>query len=312
MSAQRFFTHPAGRPLAALGATLLWGSAFPLIKLSYQHMDIHRNETCEQILFAGYRFTLAGLLILLMMVLMGIKFDRNPRSLAGVLKVSACQTVMQYLFFYIGLSYATGTISSIIAGTTSFFQLIVAHFMFRNDRLTTVRVLGVLVGFAGIMVIWLQGGSSGFSFGFGEILLIVSMFFGGLGNVLAKKESAHLNIFYLTGLQMFLGGVVLLSVGAFHTGILPFDMDAQAVVMLIYLAILSSAGFLLWNFLMKYNSVSSVSMYLALIPLFGVILSSILLYERLHLTIFISLFLIIMGIFIVNRVRGKAVTHENA
>ncbi|TJY41272.1 DMT family transporter [Cohnella pontilimi] len=312
MTAQRFFTHPAGRPLAALGATLLWGSAFPLIKLSYQHMDIHRDETFEQILFAGYRFTLAGLIILAMMILMRIPFDRNPRSWAGIAKVSAFQTVCQYLFFYIGLSYATGTISSIIAGTTSFFQLLVAHFLYRNDRLTPMRGLGVFVGFAGIAVIWLQGESSGFSFGFGEILLIVSMFFGGLGNVLAKKESAHSNIFFLTGLQMFLGGVVLLSVGAFQTGILPFHMDGQAIAMLIYLAILSSAGFLLWNLLMKYNSVSSVSMYLALIPLFGVILSSILLHERLHPTILVSLCLIIVGIVIVNRVRLRKESSKNA
>lgn len=303
MTAQRFFTHPIGKPLAAVGATLLWGSAFPLIKLSYEHMDIHRHETYEQMLFAGYRFALAGLLILLAMAAIRIKFERNFRSLVRVAKVSVFQTVLQYIFFYIGLSYSTGTISSIIAGTTSFFQLLVAHFAYRNDRLTRVRVLGMLVGFAGILIIYLQGESGGISFGFGEFLLLAAMFFGALGNVVAKKQSAHVNIFYLTGMQMFLGGAALFLLGAVNVGVLPFHFDAYALLMLIYLAILSSAGFLLWNYLMKYNSVGSVSMYLALIPLFGVMLSALMLKEQLHLTSVVSLLLIVTGIVIVNRVK---------
>jgi drug/metabolite transporter (DMT)-like permease len=309
MTAQRFFTHSIGKPLAAVGATLLWGSAFPLIKLSYAHMDIHRNETFEQMLFAGYRFTLAGLLILLAMMAMRIRFDRSLPALAAVVKVSIFQTVLQYILFYIGLSYSTGTVSSIIAGTTSFFQLLAAHFMYRNDRLTPVRVLGMAVGFAGILLIWMQGQSGAVSFGFGEVLLLIAMLFGALGNVVAKKQSAYVNIFYLTGMQMFLGGVVLFVLGALRAGAFPFHLDGYALLMLTYLAILSSAGFLLWNYLMKYNSVSSVSMYLALIPLFGVILSSLMLEEQMHMTTFVALLLIVLGIVIVNRVWKRG--HES-
>ena len=60
MTAARFFTHPLGIIAASIGATLLWGSAYPFIKLSYAHLHIGSSETFEQLLFAGYRFTLAG------------------------------------------------------------------------------------------------------------------------------------------------------------------------------------------------------------------------------------------------------------
>ncbi|MBW5445399.1 EamA family transporter [Cohnella sp. CFH 77786] len=301
-AAERFFTHPIGKPLAAAGATLLWGSAFPLIKLSYAHMGIHRDETNAQILFAGYRFTLAGMLILIAMLAMRIEFERNWSSVARAAKVGVFQTVLQYIAFYIGLGFSTGTISSITAGTTSFFQLLVARFMYRDERFTAPKVLGMLAGFAGIMVIYFQGAADEGSFGFGEILLLAAMLFGALGNVISKKQASSVNVFLLTGLQMLLGGLTLLAAGGLRGGWLPFRIDGHSVLLLLYLAVLSSTGFLLWNYLMKYNSVGSVSMYLALIPLFGVMLSAWMLNERLYPTTFLSLLLIVLGIVIVNRV----------
>jgi drug/metabolite transporter (DMT)-like permease len=304
-TAERFFTHPVGKPLAAIGAALLWGSAFPVIKLSYTHLHIARNEIYEQMIFAGYRFTLAGLLIMALMAVLRIKWEPGVKPLAGALKVSIFQTVLQYLVFYIGIGYSTGTVSSIIAGTTSFFQLLVARFAYRNEQFTPMRVTGMLVGMSGILVIYFQGRAGGQSFGIGEILLLAAMLFGALGNVINKQQSVHYNIFYLTGVQMVVGGVVLGAFGAFHTGLLPFAADSRSVLMLAYLSFLSSSGFLLWNYLMKYNSVGSISMYLALIPLFGVVLSNLMLGEPLHTTSFVSLLLMIMGIVSVNRIQKR-------
>ncbi len=68
---EKIFTHPLGILAAATGATFLWGSAFPIIKLSYAELEIGKGQVYEQILFAGFRFTLAALLILALMKLMG-------------------------------------------------------------------------------------------------------------------------------------------------------------------------------------------------------------------------------------------------
>ncbi len=130
------------------------------------------------------------------------------------------------------------------------------------------------------------------------------MFFGGLGNVLSKKESERLDILYMTSYQMLFGGLVLAVIGACGAGVMPFDFTWSAAWMVLYLAVLSALGFVLWNTVMKYNKVGSISMYLFLIPVFGVFLSAALLEEELHLFVWAALALVVSGIVIVNRTKA--------
>jgi drug/metabolite transporter (DMT)-like permease len=104
----------------------------------------------------------------------------------------------------------------------------------------------------------------------------------------------------MTSYQMLLGGLALVVIGAVGAGIMPFEFTATAVWMLLYLALLSALAFALWNTVMKYNKVGSISMYLFLIPVFGVFLSAGILGEQLHLFIWAALGLVVGGIVIVN------------
>lgn len=312
MNAQRFFTHPIGLILAAVGATLLWGSAFPFIKLSYVSLHVAKDNVFGQILFAGYRFVLAALLIFLFILILRRSIRYQKGTLLQLIKVGTFQTFLQYIFFYIGLSHTTGITGSIIAGTTSFFQIILAHFMYKNDTLTARKIIGMSIGFLGVILVNLPNGSLHFTLGWGEALLLLAMFCGGLGNNLAKSEAAHLDILYMTAYQMLLGGLGLLAIGATRVGIMPFRFTPESAWMLLYLAFLSAAGFLLWNNVMKFNQVGKVSMYMFLIPVFGVLLSALLLHESLHFMILAALLLVIAGIVLVNRqpAKGKNITQE--
>ncbi|RKP54079.1 DMT family transporter [Cohnella endophytica] len=301
LTTEKIFTHPLGIMAAAAGATFLWGSAFPFVKLSYEELDIGKSDVFGQILFAGYRFTLAALLILLFMKLLGRPIGYQRGSLSKVGRIGLFQTLLQYVFFYYGMSGSTGVQGSIIAGTTSFFQILLAHFMYSGDRITMRKVAGLTVGFAGVILVGVSKGDLSIQFGAAELCLLLAMFFGGLGNVLSKKESEHLDILYMTAYQMLLGGIALLVIGACGAGLMPFSFTGKATWMLLYLAVLSALGFVLWNTVMKYNKVGSISMYLFLIPVFGVFLSAALLGEELHLFVWAALALVVGGIVIVNR-----------
>ncbi|HJV45342.1 MAG TPA: DMT family transporter [Bacillota bacterium] len=302
MKIRDFFTHPLGIVLAASAATLFWGSAFPFIKLSYQELEIGQEDLFKQILFAGYRFVLASLLIFLFILILGRKVRYVPKTLPGLTRIAIFQTFLQYIFFYIGVALSTGIQGSIISGTTSFFQILIAHFMYRNDSLSTRKVIGLLIGFLGVIVANLsKGGTYQFAFGIGELLLLIAMFCGGLGNVLSKKEATQMDILYMTSSQMLLGGIGLLLIGVWKEGWFPLSFTVHSFGMLIYLSFASAGGFVLWNTIMKYNKVGRVSMYLFLIPVFGVVLSALLLQEELHAIVFVALVLVVAGIIIVNR-----------
>ncbi|MBN6188234.1 DMT family transporter [Aneurinibacillus sp. BA2021] len=301
MNTQTFFTHRASIAAIAVFVCFLWGSAFPFIKVSYTLLSIGPTEFFEQILFAGYRFFLASLMLVALLVIKERRISFVKGSLPALLQVGFFQTTLQYILFYIGLSYSTGIQGSIIAGSGTFFSVILAHYMYNNDHINTRRLIGLLLGFIGVVLASSTRGTLRLSFGLGELALLISAFANSLGGILAKNQSAKMGTLYLTAYQMMLGSLVLLALGTGGAGWQPFHFTLEAAGYLLYLAFLSAAGFVLWNTLLKYNKVGTVSMYFFLVPVFGVLLSALLLKETLHSIVFLSLLLVVSGIMIVNR-----------
>ena len=93
----------------AMLCCLLWGSAFPCIKIGYGLWNIESADTSAQILFAGMRFVLAGILAVIFGSLLEGRFIRPEKGCAGKIAwLAMLQTVIQYLFFYIGLARSQG------------------------------------------------------------------------------------------------------------------------------------------------------------------------------------------------------------
>lgn len=301
MNTRTFFTSRIGLACTAAFVCLLWGSAFPFIKLSYPLLAIRPGEMSEQILFAGYRFFLASLMLWFFLILTRRPLRITRAALPALLQIGLFQTTLQYVLFYIGLSYSTGIQGSIISGSATFFSILLAHYLYSNDRMNTRRIIGLTLGFAGVLLASGTTGTLTFSFGLGEFALLASAFCNAFGGILAKNRAASFDTVYLTTYQMMIGSLFLLGFGAMGAGIAPFHFNGQALIYLLYLSFLSAAGFSLWNTLLSYNKVGRVSMYFFLIPVFGVLLSALLLHETLHKIVFIALLLVTAGIYIVNR-----------
>ena len=127
----------------------LWGSAFPFIKIGYSLFDIPSGDWASQILFAGLRFTLAGILTVVFGSAISKRFLYPQRkNIICVCVLSLFQTVLQYLFFYIGLANTTGTKGSIINSTGTFFAVLVSCLLLRQERLNIQKIIGCAVGFA--------------------------------------------------------------------------------------------------------------------------------------------------------------------
>lgn len=222
MTAEKFYTNKWGILFAALGATFLWGSAIPFVKLSYEVLEIHPNEMGEQLLFAGYRFFLASLFVLFFILATKKKIDFKKDNFKKVAFIGFFQTFLQYIFFYIGLSLSTGIQGSIIAGTTSFFQILLAHFMYKDDLISWSKVIGLIVGFIGVIFVNITKGSITLDIGIGEILLLLAMLSSAFGNILAKNGTSRMDVASLTSFQMLIGSLGLLCIGVFSVGYFPF------------------------------------------------------------------------------------------
>lgn len=160
MNSEKFYTNRRNIVLLATLCCILWGSAYPAIKGGYALFNIAGNDIPSKLIFAGYRFALAGLIVLAVQIMSRKNiFILKGRLIGQVTLLGFCQTTLQYIFFYVGLSYTTGIRSSIINGTGAFFSILLAHFIYKNDRLNLNKILGCIVGFIGVIIVNLNGES---------------------------------------------------------------------------------------------------------------------------------------------------------
>ena len=117
---QSIFSNTLVMTLIALLCCALWGSATPAIKTGYKLLEV--SGVASIMLFAGVRFFLAGVLTVIIFSIgerkvLVPKKENVPRILA----VSAFQTVIQYIFFYLGLAYTSGVKGTVASGSGAFF-----------------------------------------------------------------------------------------------------------------------------------------------------------------------------------------------
>lgn len=300
-----FLTTTMGVYLTAIVCCALWGSAFPCIKIGYQLFQIDGNDISSQLLFAGCRFTLAGLLT----ILLGSLMNRRPliprkTSWIRIAKLSLFQTVIQYLFFYVGLAHTTGVKASIIEASNVFVAILIASLIFRQEKLDKHKIIGCIAGFAGVVLININQSGLDMSLSLtGEGFILLSTIAYAVSSVLIKIYSREDNPVMLSGWQFLLGGIIMILCG-YLTGGSVSVWTAPSISMLFYLAAVSAVAYSLWGILLKLNPVSKVAVFGFMNPVFGVILSALLLGEgqqAFGLTAIGALVLVCIGIYIVNK-----------
>ena len=300
---EQFMTKTVVVWLGALLCCALWGSAFPCIKIGYQLFEIPSDATATQILFAGCRFTLAGILaIIIGSVLNHRILIPKQGSWGKITKLCMLQTVAQYLFFYIGLANTSGVKASIIEGVNVFISILVASLIFRQEKLTARKMLGCIIGFAGVILVNITGGiDMAFTFT-GDGFIVLSTIAYAFSSVMIKRYSQEENPVTLSGYQFVLGGLIMVVCGLLMGGRLTV-ISGAGIAMLLYLAVISAVAYSMWGVLLKYNPVSRVTVFGFMNPVFGVILSAIFLRESgsIGLVCILALVLVCAGIYIVNR-----------
>lgn len=289
----------------AVFCTFLWGSAYPAIKLGYELFEVGLDDTAAKLAFAGIRFFIAGILVLIFYQFQN-KDAQKIRDLKSehwvkIIILALAQTSVHYYFYYIGLSYTSGAKASILNSTSVFFSALIAHFFFANDRISVTKAIGIVIGLFAVTIINYET-DLGLTFKItGEGFVVISSFFAAIGSTYSKRASKSVNPILLTGAQLAIGGALLLAVGLLWGSAFPTS-SFKGYLLLIYMAAISAVAFTIWTMLLRYNKVSSITVFFFLIPLFGTILSAIVLKESvLKLQYLVALPSVALGIYLVNK-----------
>jgi drug/metabolite transporter (DMT)-like permease len=276
----------------------------PALKIGYGVFEIVPSDTPTLLLFAGVRFTLAGALLLGYSLATGKQIGLDARTIGQVSLLGLVSTAAQYLFYYVGLAHSSGVKTSITTSSSTFFSAILAHWLYANDKLTGRRLVGCLLGFAGVVAVNLSGAGLDLAFSMlGEGFILIAALLFSLGGIYGKRVSGRLDVMVMTGWQLGLGGLMLTATGLATGGHLG-AFGWEAALLLVYLAALSSAAFALWALLLKHNPVGSIAIFNTLIPFFGVTLSGLVLGESfLEWKNLVALALVSVGIWLATAVK---------
>jgi len=292
--------------LAAL-CNILFGSAIPAIKLGYDLFGME-GDIFSSILYAGIRFFSAGVAVFIFTSLYEKKLPSFKKQNAlDVVLLGVVYIFLQYLFFYIGVSNVPGTVSTLLTSSSVFISIILAHFIYKNDKITLAKAIGSVIGFAGVFMVCVSG-LSGKEFTFtGEGFVFVSSFMFVLGSVINKKVTKSISSFVSTAYNLLIGGLLLIIVGfsGYNGGI---EVTFSGCLALMYLIFVSSFATTLWCTLVKNYPIGDLSIFNFLIPVSGAIFSGILLKENIfNLKYILSLLLVCTGIIAVNfKVKTKS------
>lgn len=288
--------------LIAVFCSLLWGSAFPVLKVSYEEFQIATDDIIAKIVFAGLRFLLAGIIVLAFLIIVNPKSILVTRRQFFVLFIlGTIQTALQYFFFYNGLAKVSGMQGAILNSSGTFFTVLLAHYFYVNDKMNWKKAVGLIAGFTGIVVAnWGQSFELNFTFT-GEGFMILSGLTSAVATIIAKELAKGIHPFAVTGWQFSLGAIILLLIGLPNLAENAMVFTPFGWVLFIYSALLSSIAFALWYSLLKYNPAGEITLYKFIIPVSGSILSAMFLPgEKLTFLTIIALGLVALGIIIIN------------
>ena len=297
------------RAVAALATLccLLWGSAVPAVKVGYELFAIVATDLGSLLLFAGVRFSLAGLLLLAFAIASRRSLRLGRRGFAQVALLGLVQTAVQYWFFYVGVANTTAVNVAITTSTSSFFGVLLAHFIYADDKLTLRRALGCLAGFLGVVAVNLSAGGLELHFAvLGEGAIMLAAFIISGATIYGKRLSRHMDATVMTGWQLLIGGLLLAAAGLIGGGRLAGAGFGAGEIALIELSRGALGGRLRGvERVVQVQSGERRGTHQFLIPVFGVLLAGLVLGENIFAwKNLAALLLVTLGIWLVTT-RGR-------
>jgi drug/metabolite transporter (DMT)-like permease len=261
----------------AILATWLWSTAFAGVKIGLQYQS--------PLQFAGVRFMIAGILILVFSGHISRFISDIRNNLKLVVWVSLVQIFFQYGLFYTGLNLVPAALGAMIIGSSPLFIAIVAHFAFQNDKMTLMKTFSILTGVAGIAIITLGRAKiemKGEAEMLGIGLLLLNNLVSGYANVLVSKSPSGISPLTLSSSSLIFGGILLFLLSVPVEGLNTGPFPAEYYIALGWLSFLSAAAISIWFVLLRRPGVkvSVLNVWKFLIPVSGAILSWLLIEEE--------------------------------
>jgi len=279
---------------------IIWGSTWLFIKLGL--------EDLPPFTFAGIRFVIASVILYVYIRARKISLPRTRKDWTLLAITGILSFTLNYGLVFWGEQHVSSGLAALLQATIPVFGLVIAHFYLPGEQMTPAKIFGVILGVAGVGVIFSNqltvAGTMALA---GSAGLVVGSACAAYANVLVKSRGGNMEPAVLALGQMLIGLVPLLVIGiAFEGSPLDFHWTGMAILSLFYLAIVGTViAFLLYYWLVQHMEVTK-SMLIALVtPIIAVVLGIIILNEELNWRTVAGGAMIMLGIGIIVLKRAR-------
>lgn len=280
--------------LAVLLVACLWGGNAVAMKVALKYMP--------PLILAGIRFALGALIIWIWGRFNKIDFRIQKGELFGLILLSLLFSA-QICTFNFGTKYTTAGRSSVLINVNPFLIAILAHFFIPNDRLTIRKIIGLVLAFFGVFIVFSDRIDVTEPHLLGDVIMLTSGFLFSVLTIYTKKlMQRNVGVYKILLWQMVFGLVPFFGFSLIFERNANYEMSPILIIALLYQGgLVASIAFIVWTTLLSRHSASRISAFLFATPLFGIGLSAIILHEAITVFLVVGAILVATGIYIVNK-----------
>ncbi|MFC1858377.1 DMT family transporter [Thermodesulfobacteriota bacterium] len=254
---------------------------------------------------AGLRFAIAVVTIFIWAWATRQPF-RIKKGQAHQLLIIALLFTAQMSLVYMGLNRTYASRGTLLINLQPFFLLFLAHFFIPGDRITKRKLMGILMGFAGVACVFLEKEGVTADFQTGDFLILTVALLWACVAVYIKRIIHAFEAFHLVFYPMLFSAPLLFLEGFLWDDAMISHVDTRVLVAVLYQGlVITSFGFVVWTTLLQKYGAVSLHSFIFIMPISGVLLGGLILGEPITLKILLALFFIVSGILLVNFKLGK-------
>ena len=272
---------------------LIWASAFFNIKIA--------TYSYGPLTIAFLRIFFGAIPVILLCYFKKIKIEAFSKDWYWFASIGIINLVIPFFLIAYGVQKVQSSLAAILMASTPLTAAGVAHFFTKNEKINLTKSIGVLIGFSGIVFLFSDNILINENNIFSAFLILFGSCFYVLGGLLTLKISNKKNE-NVTASTLIWGTLVLMPAALFFEQPWNLNPRLDSTLSLIYLGIFSTGiAWLLRFYILKHNGLVFQAQVAYLIPIFGVVLGFLILNEAITSKVLISLFAVIMGIYIVKK-----------
>jgi len=284
---------PLDASLFTVFLCILFGANAVAIKVSLVGVGVFTT--------AGIRFGAASIVILLWALYAG-KPLKIKRTQLQQLIILALIFFVQLSFFYLGLSKTTASHGTLIANVLPFFVMILAHFFIPDDTITLKKIVGLILGFSGVVILFFDNLVLTTDALHGDLLVLLAVLVWSGNAIYIKKVINHFHPIQITLYTMMLAAPMFFVSGFFLDGDMVSYVDTPIVSSLLYQTLVTASfGMVAWYTMIRKYGATALHSFIFIMPISGVFLGVVLLNEPVTANLIISIIFVVTGLIVVNR-----------